>query len=118
MKRFPIAAALLLVASAAHAGSIEIKITTAAAGTSTVTTRIPDAQIARLIAFYGASVDVDTGTVDAGGVPIMRAATRDESITRWVADIFTHAKNVVQSYEQREAAKVVAPLNLGVVGTP
>ena len=50
--------------------------------------------------------------------PIMRAATRDESITRWVADIFTHAKNVVQSYEGREAAKVVSPLNLGVVGTP
>ena len=114
-----IVGALLLAASAAHAGSIEIKITTAAAGASTVTTRIPDAQIARLIAYYGAAAgDVDAGTKDANGAPIMRVATRDENIARWVADIFTSAKNVVQAYEGREAAKVVAPLNLGVVGAP
>lgn len=110
--------ALLLAAPVSQAGSIVISVTTAA-GASTVTTRISDAQIARLIAFYGAAAgDVDTGMKDANGAPIMRVATRDENIARWVADIFTSAKNVVQAYEGREAAKVVAPLNLGVVGAP
>lgn len=114
-------ALVLLFAAPAIAGTLTLQIAPGAGATCQTDTAtrkcvvIPDADLDRITAAYKAACpQVDTGTKDSNGAPVLRACTNAETFAYLATGIFRGIAGNVVNHERENARRTsegaVAPI--------